>query len=119
VCQIETFCGEMCRAPIIDSESAPYHTEFEEAQSMKAPVSLRLDSKTRRKIAQVARQMDISNSEVIRRALRSWAKFIDSSDSPYEMLADLIGVVKGRNSKRSENSGKQFRKIRTKKRKRA
>jgi hypothetical protein len=86
---------------------------------MKAPVALRLDTKTRRLIARVAHRIGISKSEVIRRALHSWAKFIDSSDSPYEMLADLIGVVKGRDPRRSTKSGKQVRKILARKRKRS
>jgi hypothetical protein len=86
---------------------------------MKASTILRLDPNTRRKLAGVARRIGISKSEVIRRALNSWVKLIDSSDSPYEMIADLIGVVKGGNPKRSEMSGKQFRKVLAKKRNRA
>jgi hypothetical protein len=86
---------------------------------MEAPVTLRPDPKTRRKIAQIARRIGISKSEVIRRAMHSWAKFIDSSDSPYEILADLIGIVKGRNPRRSIKSGQQVRKILATKRKRS
>ena len=86
---------------------------------MKAPFTLRLDPKTRRKIAQVARRIGVTKSEVIRRAVHSWARLIDSSDSPYEMIEDLIGVVKGRSARRSEKSGKQFRKVIAAKRKRS
>jgi hypothetical protein len=86
---------------------------------MEAPVTLRLDPKTRRQIARVARRKGISNSEGIRRALNSWPEFADSSVSPYEQLADLIGVVQGGNPRRSEKSGMQFRKILTAKRKRS
>jgi len=78
---------------------------------VEAPVTLRLDPKTRRQIARVARRKGISKSEVIRRALNSWPEFIDSTGSPYEQLADLIGVVQGGNPRRSEKSGTQFRKI--------
>ena len=84
-----------------------YHTDFEDFQSTGALTNLRLDLNTRRKIAQVARSIGIPKSEVIRRALRSWAKFIDSFDSPYEMLTDLIGVARGHNRKRPEKSGKK------------
>jgi hypothetical protein len=86
---------------------------------MKASTTLRLDPNTRRKLAGVARRIGISKSEVIRRALNSWVKLIDSSDSPYELIADLIGVVKGGNPQRSEKFVKQFRKILAEKRKRA
>jgi Ribbon-helix-helix protein, copG family len=96
-----------------------YQTHMEDGYSMKASAALRLDPNTRRKLVRVARRIGISKSEVIRRALNSWVKLIDSSDSPYEMIADLIGVVKGGHPKRSESSGKQFRKILAKKRKRA
>ena len=86
---------------------------------MEAPVTLRLDPKTRRQIARVARRKGISKSEVIRRALNSWPEFADSSVSPYEQLADLIGVVQGGNPRRSAKSGVQFRKILSAKRKRS
>jgi hypothetical protein len=102
-----------------DLQYISYQTGFEDGRRMKAPFKLRLDAKTRRKIAQVARRIRVTKSEVIRRAVHSWAKLIDSSDSPYEMIADLIGVVKGRNPQRSEKSGKQFRKITAAKRKRS
>lgn len=62
-------------------------------------------------IARVARRKGISKSEVIRRALNSWPEFADSSVSPYEQIADLIGIVQGGNPRRSEKSGTQFRKI--------
>lgn len=86
---------------------------------MEAPVTLRLDPKTRRQIARIARRKGISNSEVIRRALHSWPEFTESTVSPYEQLADLIGVVKGGNPRRSEKSGKQLQQILATKRKRS
>jgi Arc/MetJ-type ribon-helix-helix transcriptional regulator len=86
---------------------------------MESPVTLRLDPKTRRQIARVARRKGISKSEVIRRALNSWPEFADTSVSPYEQVADLIGVVQGGNPRRSEATGKQFRKILDAKRKRS
>jgi hypothetical protein len=96
-----------------------YYTCITHGKFMKAPVTLRLDPKTRRQIARVARRKGISNSEVIRRALHSWPEFSDSSASPYEQLADLIGVVQGGNPRRSEKSGKQFRQILATKRNRS
>ena|SRR5258707_1114652 len=88
-----------------------YYNGVKDGKNMEAPVTLRLDPKTRRQIARVARRKGISNSEVIRRALNSWPEFTDSVVSPYEQVADLIGVAKGGNPRRSEKSGMNFRKI--------
>ena len=96
-----------------------YYNSIEDGKIVEAPVTLRLDPKTRRQIARVARRKGISKSEVIRRALNSWPEFADSSVSPYEQVADLIGVVQGGNPRRSEKSGTQFRKILDAKRKRS
>jgi hypothetical protein len=96
-----------------------YYNSIEDGKIVEAPVTLRLDPKTRRQIARVARRKGISKSEVIRRALNSWPEFADSSVSPYEQVADLIGVVQGGNPRRSEKSGTQFRKILAAKRKRS
>jgi len=96
-----------------------YYNGVKDGKNMEAPVTLRLDPKTRRQIARVARRKGISNSEVIRRALNSWPGFADSAVSPYEQLADLIGVVQGGNPRRSEKSGMQLRKILAAKRNRS
>jgi Arc/MetJ-type ribon-helix-helix transcriptional regulator len=86
---------------------------------MEPPVTLRLDAQTRRQIASVARRKGISKSEVIRRALHAWPEFAHSSLSAYEQVADLIGVVQGGNPSRSEQTGKQFRKMLAAKRNRS
>lgn len=78
--------------------------------------SLRLDRKTRGQIARAARRLGISKSEVMRRALHSWAEFVDSSDSPYHLLVDLIGQVKNRKGKQLKKSRKPNRSARRKKR---
>jgi len=95
-----------------------YYNVVKDGLNMEAPVTLRLDPETRRQIARVARRKGISKSEVIRQALHSWPEFADSSVSAYEQVADLIGVVQGGNPRRSEETGKQFRKILVAKRKR-
>jgi hypothetical protein len=81
-------------------------------------LNLRLDRKTRVQIARAARRLGLSKAEVMRRALRSWAEFVDSSDSPYHLLVDLIGEIKNRKTKRPKKSCKPARKARPKKRKR-
>jgi len=86
---------------------------------MEAPVTLRLDSETRRRIARIAERRKISRSEVIRQALNSWTELHEANCSPYEAMADLLGVVRGGNPKRSENSGRKFQKILQEKRARS
>jgi hypothetical protein len=95
-----------------------YYNQMRRGVRMESPVTLRLDSKTRRQIASAARRKGISKSEVIRRALNSWTDLADDSDAPFVMLKDLLGVVKGGNPRRSQKSGKKFRELLAAKRKR-
>ena len=66
-------------------------------------LKLRLDEKTHKRIALFARQNKTSSSEVVRRAVESWACL----HLPYEAVSDLIGVVRGGNPKRSEQTGRR------------
>jgi Ribbon-helix-helix protein, copG family len=88
---------------------------------MPARFNLRLDRKTRTQFARLARRLGVSKSELMRRALHSWAEFVDSPDSPYHLLVDLIGDAKKRKRRRPKKSRKktrtQARKPRSKKRK--
>lgn len=86
---------------------------------MESPVTVRLDAETRRKIAREAKQRRISKSEVIRRALSSYAEVRMAEDSPYEQMKDLIGVAHGGDSTLSTNTGRKFKAILEKKRKRS
>jgi Ribbon-helix-helix protein, copG family len=88
-----------------------YYNSSGGVKSMGAPVTLRLDPETRRKIAQIAERRKISKSEVIRLALNSWTELNAANCSPYDAMAGLIGVVHGGNPKRSENAGRKFRKM--------
>ena len=83
---------------------------------METPVTLRLDSKTRRQIARAARSKEITKSEVIRRALNAWAGLAEGKDYPYQLVSGLVGIVRGGNPRRSEKSGKQFRTLLAKRR---
>ena len=82
---------------------------------MPARFKLRLDRKTRAQIARLARRLGISKSELMRRALHSWAEFVDSPDSPYHLVVDLIGDAKKRETNRPKESRKQTRKLRLQK----
>jgi len=72
------------------------------------PVTLRLDQKTRQQIARVAREKGVSASDVIREAIAAWMKRQDAVRTPYDTVADLIGIVHGKNSARSTRTGRQF-----------
>ena len=75
---------------------------------MASPLTLRLDEKTRQRIARLARRKRLSTSEVVRRAIAAWADREELVSSPYEAVKDLIGVVNGGNPKRSEQTGRSF-----------
>ena len=75
---------------------------------MASPLTLRLDPKTRQRIARLARRQRLSTSEVIRRAIAAWADRQEPVTSPYDAMRDLIGVVRGGNPKRSEQTGRSF-----------
>jgi hypothetical protein len=78
---------------------------------MASPLTLRLDAKTRQRLARIARRQGLSTSEVIRRAIESWTKLQEPVSSPFEAIADLIGVVHGNNPKRSTQTGRFFTKL--------
>ena len=75
---------------------------------MASPLTLRLDEKTRQRIARLARGKRLSTSEVIRQAIAAWADREEPVTSPYDAMKDLIGVVRGGNPKRSEQTGRGF-----------
>jgi predicted transcriptional regulator len=41
---------------------------------MASPLTLRLDDKTRKRIARIARRKQLSTSEVVRQAIEAWAE---------------------------------------------
>ena len=76
---------------------------------MEAPVTVRLDRNTRRKLAKIAERRRISKSEVIRQALNSWPEFHEADRSPYEAMKSFIGILDGADPKRSEGGGRKFK----------
>jgi Arc/MetJ-type ribon-helix-helix transcriptional regulator len=76
-----------------------------------SPLTLRLDEKTRRQIARIARRKRLSTSEVIRQAIEAWAERQEPIAAPFELAADLLGIVRGGNPKRSEQTGRRFVKL--------
>jgi len=78
---------------------------------MASPFSLRLDQKTRQRLARMARRKQVSASEIVRSAIESMADHEESRVEPYQLVADLIGVARGRNPRRSEQTGRRFAKL--------
>ena len=78
---------------------------------MDSPVTLRLDKGTRQQIARIAREKQVSASEVIRKAIEAWVKEHEAARTPYDSVADLLGVVHGGNPKRSAKTGRQFKEL--------
>jgi predicted DNA-binding protein len=75
---------------------------------MPSPLTLRLDPKTRQRIARIANRKQVSTSEVVREAIEAWVEQQEPTSAPYEVMSDLIGVVRGRNPGRSKETGRQF-----------
>ena len=75
---------------------------------MASPLTLRLDPKTRQRIARIARRRQVSISEAIREAIEAWAEQQEPIAAPYEAMADLIGVVHGGVRGRSTDMGQRF-----------
>jgi len=85
---------------------------------MASPLTLRLEKKTRQRIARIASRRRISTSEVIREAIEAWVKRQEPIAEPYEAMVDLIGVVNGGKPRRSAETGRRFREILNRRRKR-
>jgi predicted DNA-binding protein len=75
---------------------------------MASPLALRIDEKTRRRIARIARRKGLSSSEVIREAIDAWTAREEPAALPFAAISDLLGVVRGGNPKRSQQGGARF-----------
>ncbi len=69
---------------------------------------MRLDDKTREHIARIARRRRARASELIREAIRSYVEREESAASPYEAIADIIGIVHGGDPGRSSQAGRRI-----------
>jgi predicted DNA-binding protein len=76
---------------------------------MASPLTLRLDEKTRQRIARIARRKKLTTSEALRQAIEACVDREEPAANPYELMKDLIGVVHGGDPKRSEQIGRKFR----------
>jgi len=78
---------------------------------MISPLTLRLEKKTRERIARIASRRRISTSEVIREAIEAWVERQEPIAAPYEAMADLLGVVNGGKPRRSSKTGRRFKEV--------
>jgi predicted DNA-binding protein len=85
---------------------------------MASPLTLRLDPKTRQRLERIARRKQLSKSEIVRQAIDAWADRQEPVASPYDVLADLIGVVRGGKANRSARTGRSFAQLLKKRRSR-
>ncbi|MPZ78673.1 MAG: ribbon-helix-helix protein, CopG family [Deltaproteobacteria bacterium] len=78
------------------------------------PLSVRLDAKTESLIGRLARKRQQSKSEVIRDAIGVLAKQEEKGTEkkrPYDLVAHLIGCVKGGPPDLSVNTGEKFHQL--------
>lgn len=75
------------------------------------PMSVRLDPKTDRAIARLAKRRGQTKSEVVREAIGVLAKQTKASEQaqhPYDLIAHLIGCMDSGGARLSEKTGEQF-----------
>ena len=77
---------------------------------MASPLTLRVDDKTRQRIARIAKRKKLSTSEVVRQAIEAWADREEPVTRPFELIKDLVGIVHGGDPHRSEDAGRKFTK---------
>jgi len=68
---------------------------------MSAPVSIRLGEETRKRVAKLARHKNVSPSKWMRQAIEHAAQEAEQQLAPYELIKDLLGVVRGGDPSRS------------------
>lgn len=74
------------------------------------PTSVRLDSETESLIGQLARTGRITKSEILRQAIRDYAKRSGPrTSSPYTRIRHLIGVARGGPVDLSVRTGEKLR----------
>ncbi len=78
---------------------------------MTKAVSVRLNDKTRRSVARLARARNRSQSDVIRDAIEAYVEKMSLEVRPYDAWKDVIGIAKGLPNDLSERTGERFTKM--------
>lgn len=81
-----------------------------------SPVTLRLDSQTRRRVARIARHRRVPPTRLMREVIRDWAEREEAQGSFYDAIKDLVGVVRTGDPHLSVKTGRRFTEILRKKR---
>jgi hypothetical protein len=75
-------------------------------------LSVRLDSETKRLLTRLARSKKVSQSEIVRRAIRAMAQDeVPSGVTVYDQIKDLIGKHGSGRSDLSQQGGEYMRQI--------
>jgi len=74
-------------------------------------MTIRLDEETRTRLVSAARRRRKTPSAVVRAALDAWLADDDAiaGSSPYEVVSDLVGCVRGGDPRRSISSARAIR----------
>ncbi len=75
---------------------------------MASPLTLRLDEKTRLRIAVLARRRKTSTSQVLRQAITNFLEREEGSATAYEAISDLIGAASGADPSLSQATGQRL-----------
>jgi hypothetical protein len=78
---------------------------------MTLPLTVRLDPKTSQRLIRIARRERLSLSEMARQAIVAWIDRHEPITSPYEVVADLIGIVRSGKARGSSKTGRRFEKL--------
>ena len=73
-------------------------------------LTVRIDRRVRRRLAQLAQRRGRTSSELARAAIEAWLDEAEGSgsESPYEAILDLIGCVDGGDPYRSTRRGRDI-----------
>ena len=78
---------------------------------MTLPLTVRLDPKNSQRLIRIARRERLSLSEIARQAIEAWMDRHEPITSPYEVVADLIGIVRSGKARGSSKTGRGFEKL--------
>lgn len=78
---------------------------------MTLPLSVRLDPNTWQKLKRIACRERLSISELVRHAIEAWMDAQEPITAPYDVVADLLGVVRSGKADGSAQTGRRFAKL--------
>jgi hypothetical protein len=96
--------------PRIATRIAPHGDAYYDVTMAKQTVAIRIDASTRLRIRRAASRRQTTPSGILRTAVTDWLDREERAAvaTPYELMADLIGSVKGGDAKRSTRSAREI-----------